>query len=45
MPLIPEGPFIHLDYRIGPIVEITAGQKSYKLQVNVSALPAPETQW
>uniref|UniRef100_A0AAX7T2H9 Vascular endothelial growth factor receptor 3 n=1 Tax=Astatotilapia calliptera TaxID=8154 RepID=A0AAX7T2H9_ASTCA len=40
-----EGPFIHLDYRIGPIVEITAGQKSYKLQVNVSALPAPETQW
>uniref|UniRef100_A0A3Q4HQ08 Vascular endothelial growth factor receptor 3 n=1 Tax=Neolamprologus brichardi TaxID=32507 RepID=A0A3Q4HQ08_NEOBR len=43
--VVHEGPFIHLDYRIGPIVEITAGQKSYKLQVNVSALPAPETQW
>uniref|UniRef100_A0A669F0K3 Vascular endothelial growth factor receptor 3 n=1 Tax=Oreochromis niloticus TaxID=8128 RepID=A0A669F0K3_ORENI len=43
--VVHERPFIHLDYRIGPVVEITAGQKSYKLQVNVSALPAPETQW
>uniref|UniRef100_A0A3B4X9G2 Vascular endothelial growth factor receptor 3 n=1 Tax=Seriola lalandi dorsalis TaxID=1841481 RepID=A0A3B4X9G2_SERLL len=37
-------PFISLDYRTGPVVEVTAGQKSFKLQVNVTAFPTPETQ-
>ncbi|XP_017282147.3 vascular endothelial growth factor receptor 3 isoform X2 [Kryptolebias marmoratus] len=40
-----ERPFINLDYRDGPAVEVTAGQKSFKLQLNVSAFPTPETQW
>ncbi|XP_071779144.2 vascular endothelial growth factor receptor 3 [Centroberyx gerrardi] len=40
-----EKPFISLDYRNGPVVEVTAGQKSFKLQVKVSAYPTPETQW
>uniref|UniRef100_A0A8C6KDN2 Vascular endothelial growth factor receptor 3 n=1 Tax=Nothobranchius furzeri TaxID=105023 RepID=A0A8C6KDN2_NOTFU len=40
-----ERPFIKLDYRDGPVVEVTAGQKSFKLQLNVSAFPTPETQW
>ncbi|XP_047440704.1 vascular endothelial growth factor receptor 3 isoform X2 [Mugil cephalus] len=40
-----ERPFINLDYRNGPTVEVTAGQKSFKLQLNVSAFPTPETQW
>ncbi|KAM9310211.1 LOW QUALITY PROTEIN: vascular endothelial growth factor receptor 3 [Pholidichthys leucotaenia] len=43
--IVHERPFIFLDYRNGPVVEITAGQKSFKLQVNVSAYPTPETQW
>ncbi|KAK2849329.1 hypothetical protein Q5P01_009163 [Channa striata] len=38
-------PFINLDYRTGSVVEVTSGQKSFKLQVNVSAFPTPETQW
>lgn len=45
MSSIPEGPFINLDYTDGPVVEVTAGQKSFKLQLNVSAFPTPETQW
>ncbi|KAM8910023.1 vascular endothelial growth factor receptor 3 isoform 2-T4 [Spinachia spinachia] len=40
-----EKPFINLNYRNGPVVESTAGQKSFKLQVNVSAFPTPKTQW
>uniref|UniRef100_A0AAQ4PAT5 Vascular endothelial growth factor receptor 3 n=1 Tax=Gasterosteus aculeatus aculeatus TaxID=481459 RepID=A0AAQ4PAT5_GASAC len=40
-----EKPFISLNYRNGPVVESTAGQKSFKLHVNVSAFPAPKTQW
>lgn len=43
--IVYEKPFISLNYRNGPVVEVTAGQKSFKLQVNVSAFPAPETQW
>uniref|UniRef100_A0A3Q3J0F3 Vascular endothelial growth factor receptor 3 n=1 Tax=Monopterus albus TaxID=43700 RepID=A0A3Q3J0F3_MONAL len=43
--IVHEKPFISLDYRTGPVVEVTAGQKSFKLQVNVSAYPTPETQW
>ncbi|XP_035525795.1 vascular endothelial growth factor receptor 3 [Morone saxatilis] len=43
--IVYEKPFINLNYRSGPVVEVTAGQKSFKLQVNVSAFPAPETQW
>ncbi|XP_049442052.1 vascular endothelial growth factor receptor 3 isoform X2 [Epinephelus fuscoguttatus] len=43
--IVYEKPFISLNYRHGPAVEVTAGQKSFKLQVNVSAFPAPETQW
>ncbi|XP_029297748.1 vascular endothelial growth factor receptor 3 isoform X2 [Cottoperca gobio] len=43
--IVYEKPYISLNYRDGPVVEVTAGQKSFKLQVNVSAFPAPETQW
>ncbi|XP_058505209.1 vascular endothelial growth factor receptor 3 isoform X1 [Solea solea] len=43
--IVHERPFISLDYRSGPVVEVTAGQKSFKLRVNVSAFPTPETQW
>lgn len=43
--LLSEKPFISLNYRNGPVVEVAAGQKSFKLQVNVSAFPTPETQW
>ncbi|KAM8848577.1 vascular endothelial growth factor receptor 3 [Synchiropus picturatus] len=43
--LVHEKPFIILDYRNGPVMEVTAGQKSIKLLVNVSAYPTPETQW
>lgn len=43
--IVHERPFISLDYRTGPELEVTAGQKSFKLQVNVSAFPLPETQW
>ncbi|KAM4586251.1 vascular endothelial growth factor receptor 3 [Fundulus diaphanus] len=43
--VVHERPFINLDYRDGPVVEVTAGQKSFKLQLNVSAFPTPETQW
>ncbi|XP_078117021.1 vascular endothelial growth factor receptor 3 isoform X1 [Sander vitreus] len=43
--IVYEKPFISLNYRNGPVVEVTAGQKSFKLQVNVSAFPTPETQW
>ncbi|XP_022607431.1 vascular endothelial growth factor receptor 3 [Seriola dumerili] len=43
--IVHDRPFISLDYRTGPVVEVTAGQKSFKLQVNVTAFPTPETQW
>uniref|UniRef100_A0A8C3A4C5 Vascular endothelial growth factor receptor 3 n=1 Tax=Cyclopterus lumpus TaxID=8103 RepID=A0A8C3A4C5_CYCLU len=43
--IVYEKPFISLNYRNGPVMEVTAGQKSFKLQVNVSAFPTPETQW
>ncbi|KAG7241877.1 hypothetical protein INR49_024847 [Caranx melampygus] len=43
--IVHDKPFISLNYRTGPVVEVTAGQKSFKLQVNVSAFPTPETQW
>uniref|UniRef100_A0A7N6C0T6 Vascular endothelial growth factor receptor 3 n=1 Tax=Anabas testudineus TaxID=64144 RepID=A0A7N6C0T6_ANATE len=43
--IVHEEPFISLSYRTGSVVEVTAGQKSFKLQVNVSAFPTPETQW
>lgn len=43
--IVHEKPFINLDYRNGPVVEATAGQKSFKLQLNVSAYPTPETKW
>ncbi|KAM6923628.1 vascular endothelial growth factor receptor 3 [Xenentodon cancila] len=43
--MVHEKPFINLDYRDAPVVEVTAGQKSFKLQVNVSAFPPPESQW
>uniref|UniRef100_A0A8C5EVF7 Vascular endothelial growth factor receptor 3 n=1 Tax=Gouania willdenowi TaxID=441366 RepID=A0A8C5EVF7_GOUWI len=43
--IVHERPFINLNYRAGPVVEVTAGHKSFKLLVNVSAFPAPETQW
>ncbi|KAF0039495.1 hypothetical protein F2P81_007730 [Scophthalmus maximus] len=43
--IVHERPFISLNYRTGPVVEVTAGQKTFKLQVNVSAFPTPEAQW
>ncbi|XP_061642649.1 vascular endothelial growth factor receptor 3 isoform X4 [Phyllopteryx taeniolatus] len=43
--IVHEKPFIILDYRSGPMVEVTSGQKSFKLHVNVSAFPTPETRW
>lgn len=43
--LLSEKPFINLTYRTGAVVEATAGQKSFKLQVNVSAFPTAEAQW
>lgn len=43
--IISEKPFISLDYRNGSVVEATAGQKSVKLLVKVSAFPMPVTQW
>ncbi|XP_061542275.1 LOW QUALITY PROTEIN: vascular endothelial growth factor receptor 3 [Phycodurus eques] len=43
--IVHEKPFITLDYRSGPMVEVTSGQKSFKLHVNVSAFPTPETRW
>ncbi|XP_031713580.1 vascular endothelial growth factor receptor 3 [Anarrhichthys ocellatus] len=43
--IVYEKPFISLNYRNGQVVEVTTGQKSFKLQVNVSAFPTPETQW
>lgn len=43
--IVHDRPFINVDYKDGPVVEATAGQKSFKLQVNVSAFPTPETRW
>ncbi|XP_074530633.1 vascular endothelial growth factor receptor 3 isoform X2 [Halichoeres trimaculatus] len=43
--MVYEKPFISLNYRNKEVVEVTAGQKFFKLQVNVSAFPTPETQW
>uniref|UniRef100_A0A8C6TEL3 Vascular endothelial growth factor receptor 3 n=1 Tax=Neogobius melanostomus TaxID=47308 RepID=A0A8C6TEL3_9GOBI len=43
--IVHDKPFINLDYRNGPEVEATAGQKSFKLNVNVSAFPTPDTKW
>ncbi|KAJ8015401.1 hypothetical protein DPEC_G00025740 [Dallia pectoralis] len=43
--IVHEKPFISLDYKSGSVVEATAGQKSFKLLVKVSAYPGPDTQW
>ncbi|XP_061901702.1 vascular endothelial growth factor receptor 3 isoform X2 [Entelurus aequoreus] len=43
--IVHEKPFINLDYRSGSVVEVTSGQKSFKLHVNVSAFPTPEARW
>lgn len=43
--IVHEKPFISLDYKTWPVVETTAGEKSFKLSVKVSAYPIPETQW
>ncbi|KAM9470494.1 vascular endothelial growth factor receptor 3 [Clarias gariepinus] len=43
--IVHEKPFISLDYRNGSVVEATAGQKSFKLLVKVSAYPMPSTHW
>ncbi|XP_023694602.1 vascular endothelial growth factor receptor 3 isoform X3 [Paramormyrops kingsleyae] len=43
--IVHEKPFISVDYKTGPVVEATAGQKIFKLSVRVSAYPSPETQW
>ncbi|MBN3321676.1 VGFR1 factor, partial [Atractosteus spatula] len=41
----PEKPFINLKYRHGPVVEVTAGQKSYRLSSKLRAFPFPEVIW
>ncbi|XP_058252672.1 vascular endothelial growth factor receptor 3 isoform X2 [Hemibagrus wyckioides] len=43
--IVHEKPFISVDYRNGSVVEATAGQKSVKLLVKVSAYPIPVTHW
>ncbi|XP_045068490.1 vascular endothelial growth factor receptor 3 isoform X2 [Coregonus clupeaformis] len=43
--IVHEKPFISLDYRSGPVIEATLGQKSFKLLVKVSAYPTPDIQW
>ncbi|TST60378.1 Vascular endothelial growth factor receptor 3 [Bagarius yarrelli] len=43
--IVHEKPFISLDYRNGSVFEATAGQKSVKLLVKVSAYPMPVTNW
>ncbi|KAL4649213.1 vascular endothelial growth factor receptor 3 isoform X1 [Arapaima gigas] len=43
--IVHEKPFISVDYKSGPVVEATAGQKIFKLSVKVSAYPKPEIQW
>ncbi|XP_015205375.2 vascular endothelial growth factor receptor 3 isoform X1 [Lepisosteus oculatus] len=42
---VQEKPFISVDYKAGPLVEATAGEKILRLSVKVSAYPLPETQW
>ncbi|CAL8263554.1 unnamed protein product [Lota lota] len=43
--IVHEKPFISMDYQNGPVVEVTAGQKSFKLSLIVSGFPTPETLW
>ncbi|KAJ8396760.1 hypothetical protein AAFF_G00013590 [Aldrovandia affinis] len=43
--IVHEKPFISLDYKDGPVIEATAGQKTFRLSIKVSAYPAPEMQW
>lgn len=43
--IVSEKPYISLDYRNGSVVEATAGQKSIKLLVKVSAYPTPAIHW
>ncbi|XP_015196874.2 vascular endothelial growth factor receptor 1 isoform X2 [Lepisosteus oculatus] len=40
-----EKPFINLKHRHGPVVEVTAGQKSYRLSSKLRAFPSPEVIW
>uniref|UniRef100_A0AAY4EPY7 Vascular endothelial growth factor receptor 3 n=1 Tax=Denticeps clupeoides TaxID=299321 RepID=A0AAY4EPY7_9TELE len=39
MVIVHEKPFISIDYKDGPVVETTAGDKSFKLLVRMSAYP------
>uniref|UniRef100_A0A4W5RLT7 Platelet-derived growth factor receptor-like protein n=1 Tax=Hucho hucho TaxID=62062 RepID=A0A4W5RLT7_9TELE len=43
--IVHDKPFISLDYRSGPVIEATLGQKSFKLLAKVSAYPRPDIQW
>ncbi|XP_059918813.1 LOW QUALITY PROTEIN: vascular endothelial growth factor receptor 3 [Gadus macrocephalus] len=43
--IVHKEPFISMDYRNGPVVEVTAKQKSFKLSLVVSGYPTPETLW
>ncbi|XP_028815749.1 vascular endothelial growth factor receptor 3 isoform X2 [Denticeps clupeoides] len=45
MVIVHEKPFISIDYKDGPVVETTAGDKSFKLLVRMSAYPQPVTEW
>uniref|UniRef100_A0AAY4ER61 Vascular endothelial growth factor receptor 3 n=1 Tax=Denticeps clupeoides TaxID=299321 RepID=A0AAY4ER61_9TELE len=42
MVIVHEKPFISIDYKDGPVVETTAGDKSFKLLVRMSAYPQPD---
>ncbi len=43
--LFPDQPFIRLKHRDGPVVEASAGQKSFRLTPKLRAFPAPEVIW
>ncbi|XP_066555062.1 vascular endothelial growth factor receptor 1 isoform X2 [Amia ocellicauda] len=43
--LVYEKPFINLKYRHAPIVDVTAGQKFYRLSTKLRAFPSPEVIW
>uniref|UniRef100_H3AXI0 Vascular endothelial growth factor receptor 3 n=1 Tax=Latimeria chalumnae TaxID=7897 RepID=H3AXI0_LATCH len=43
--IVHEKAFITVDYKEGPVVEATDGEKNIKLPVKVTAYPEPEIQW
>uniref|UniRef100_A0A672NB18 receptor protein-tyrosine kinase n=1 Tax=Sinocyclocheilus grahami TaxID=75366 RepID=A0A672NB18_SINGR len=43
--IVYDQPFIRLKHRDGPVVQASAGQKSFRLTPKLSAFPAPEVIW